>query len=184
MTPAGFRHAFGPALRPALVVLLLMAGGQIIYNLPWFELAPGLHQPMTMVSALILNFSLVFGPSLIYPSARSCGAPVPVGVGCSLVPPLVWNIWEVIRVAEYFSPGVALYYGLNSLFLGALFFGFFQMGLWETIYRVRRQPRPGRLLAPLVVSGLSLAAVYIMMIRGLGAQWFYWYGKGYQALFQ
>ncbi|MFH1138175.1 MAG: hypothetical protein V1816_19050 [Pseudomonadota bacterium] len=180
MRPGKYR----PLAAPVLAVLSSMVAGKIVYNLPWSELAPAVHQPVVFAAALVLNFSLVFGPFLIYPVARRRGASIPVAAGAGLVAPVVWDAWEIIRATEFFSPAVALYYGFNPMFLGALCFAAFQMGLWEAVFRFRNQEPRARLLGPALIAGGGLAAVHLLLFWGMGAHFFYLYGKGYQALFQ
>ncbi len=166
-------------------VLLLMVAGKIVYNLPWPDLAPALHQPVTFISAVVLNAAIVFGPSLIYPMGRFSGARKGVCITASLLTPAAWNIWEILRVSAFFSPGESLYYGLNSLFLGALAFGVFQMGVWEAIYRIRsnnRKQKP-RLLGPVLAASAGLALVCVFIVWALGQPWFYLYGRVYKAIF-
>ncbi len=167
------------------LVLLLMAAAKIVYNLPWPDSAPALHQPATFISALLLNAAIVFGPSLIYPVGRFRGAGKGICITASLLTPVAWNIWEIMRVFAFFSPGESLYYGLNSLFLGAVAFAVFQMGVWEAIFRVRSKDLKQKLglAGPILAALAGLGLVYVFILWALGQPWFYLYGRVYKAIF-
>jgi len=162
-----------------------MAAGKVLYNLPWFNLWPPVHQPLVFISAVALCLSLAFGPSLVYPRSRSRGAPPAFSAAAALLTPVVWDIWEMVRVSRDFSLGVSLYYGLNPMFLGAIAFAVFQMGLWESVYRLRGNEAKGKtgLVGPILTAATGAAAVYVMLFWAMGAHWFYLYGKGYKLLF-
>ncbi|MBS3759340.1 MAG: hypothetical protein KGY61_11830 [Desulfobacterales bacterium] len=178
------RRQFGCWIAGA-AVLLMMAAAKVLYNMPWPELAPALHQPAAFIFALLLNVSIVFGPSVIYPLGRFRGAAPRICIMACLLTPVVWNIWEIIRVTAYFSVAESLYYGLNPLFLGALAFTAAQMGFWEAVYRVRRK-EPGEkahAAGPIFIVLASLALVYVFCFWAMGQHWFYLYQAGYKALF-
>lgn len=166
-------------------VLVMMAAAKVLYNLPWPEMAPSLHQPAAFIFGLLLNFSIVFGPSVVYPLGRFRGAAPRICIMASLLTPVAWNIWEIIRVTAYFSVVESLYYGLNSLFLGALAFAAAQMGFWETVYRVRRKEsrEKPRTAGPILTVLAGLGLVYFFCFWAMGQHWFYLYQAVYKALF-
>lgn len=172
-------------LTPTLFVLLMMATCKIVYNSPLYAIIPGAHKYAALIVGLMLNISITFGPSVVYPLARNRGASVTLSGAAALLTPTAWNIWEVVRVTEYFSPVVSIYYGFNSLFLGSLAFAVFQIGVWEFFIRLRskKEPEKRRLLTPLAASVAGLAAVYVMLFWSMGAHWFYMYGNVYKTFF-
>jgi len=170
---------------PAAGVLAIMAASKVIYNLPWPELSPVVHQPAAFISAITLNLAIVLGPSVIYLMGRFRGAGQVACIKACLITPVAWNIWEIFRVTAYFSVAESLYYGLNSLFLGALAAAAFQMGLWEAVYRLRRRGEEGRvrLSGPVLAAVTGLILVFIFDFWAMGQNWFYFYQAGYKALF-
>ena len=171
---------------PAAVMALVMAGSKYLYNLSWMIPDLSLHRAAAFVLGLTLNLSITFGASWVYPVAYFRGARLVERVAACLVTPLLWNLWEILRVTEFFSPAESLYYGLNSLFLGTLAFTVFQMGLWEIICRYWSDRLKARSVwsgGPVLAMILGAAAVFVFNIWGLGAHWFYLYGNLYKALF-
>jgi hypothetical protein len=173
---------------PAAGLAAVMAGSKVFYNLAWMIPDPTLHRALAFALGLTLNLSLTFGASLLYPLTYYRGASWMERAAACLVTPVLWNLWEITRVTEFFSFGESLYYGLNSLFLGTLAFTVFQMGLWELICRRafnRRGPDRRRVWsgAPIPAMVLGAAAVFVFNIWGLGAHWFYLYGNLYKIIF-
>ncbi len=173
------------ALMPAFAALLLMAAGKILYNLPWHDMTPSIHKPAAFISGLVLFIAITLAPSAVYPLGRFRGAAARTCIMACLITPLVWNIWEIIRVTAFFSPAESLYYGLNPLFLGTLAFAAFQAGLWESVYRLRVK-RPGKktqLAGPMLSALAGLGLLYVFCFWAMGQPWFYLYQEGYKALF-
>ena len=93
----------------------------------------------------------------------------------------------MVRVLDFFTPGEALWWGLNPAFLLAFTGAWGQMGLCELVHRVRRRAggTPVRVVTPAPVLGivLALVALYALLIWGGGVHFFYLYMEGYRALF-
>ncbi len=105
-----------------------------------------------------------------------------------LITPLVWNLKEMVRVSEFFTLGETLYYGLNTVFLLAVFSALGQMGLCELIccWRLgKRSEEPVKVFspAPVIAILVGLAALYVCLLWGLGVHFFYIYIEGYRAIF-
>jgi hypothetical protein len=103
------------------------------------------------------------------------------------VTPVCWNLKEMVRVLDFFTPGEALWWGLNPAFLLAFAGAWGQMGLCELVHRVRRRVAgtPVRVVtaAPVLGIVLALAALYALLVWGGGVHFFYLYMEGYRALF-
>lgn len=175
-------------LYPTLFVLAIMCFSKVLYNVSWKIHSPQIHWLVAVVFGITLSMSITFGASAIYPLTYINGArPVERILAC-LVTPFVWNAWEVIRVTEYFPLGVSLYYGLNPLFLGAVAFSVFQMGLWEALCRFWLKTRHGETVsvltpAPVLSMICGLVGVTIFNVWGMGVHWFYIYGQVYKDIF-
>jgi hypothetical protein len=177
------------SLQPVGTVLLVWAATSVVYLECAWRLEPGaLRSFIAFSSAVLLLLSLGFGALYIYPTAFFRGASTGERLAACLVTPLVWNLKELVRVSEFFSFGETLYYGLNTAFLLTVFGALGQAGLCELVCRWRlgrRSERPIKILspAPLVLVGVGLAAVYLLLIWGLGVHFFYIYIQGYKAIF-
>jgi hypothetical protein len=176
-------------LQPVGTVLLIWAAASVVYLECAWRLEPGaLRSLLAFSSAVLLLLSLGFGALYIYPIAFFRGANTVERLAACLVTPLVWNLKEMVRVGEFFSPGETLYYGLNTAFLLTVFGSLGLAGLCELVCRWRlgrRSERPVRIFspAPLLWVGMGLAAVYLLLLWGLGVHFFYMYIQGYKALF-
>jgi hypothetical protein len=176
-------------LQPVGTVVLVWAVMSVVYLDGAWRLEPGaLRSLLAFSSAVLLLLSLGFGALYIYPVAFFRGASTGERLAACLVTPLVWNLKEMLRVGEFFSFGETLYYGLNTAFLLAAFGSLGLAGLCELVCRWRlgqRSEQPVRILspAPLAWVGMGLAAVYLLILWGLGVHFFYIYIQGYKALF-
>ncbi|RJP21297.1 MAG: hypothetical protein C4520_09795 [Candidatus Abyssobacteria bacterium SURF_5] len=169
----------------ALIVMLLSS---LAYHNSWKIGSDAAQQLVASISAVILFISIGFGASFVYPFLRKSGAGPAERILASLAVPAVWNVKEMIRVSEFFTFGETLYYGLNQVFLLAVFASLAQMGLLEIIMRWRQNHNQEQKIAlfspiPLISIGLGLVAFYIIMLWGTGVHFFYWYGRLYRLLF-
>lgn len=176
-------------LQPVGTLLLVWAAASVVYLECAWRLEPGaLRSLVAFCSATLLLLSLGFGALYVYPVAFFRGAGTGERLAACLVTPLVWNLKELVRVGEFFSLGETLYYGLNTAFLLTVFGSLGLAGLSELVCRWRlgkRSAQPVRILspAPLVWIATGLAAVYLLLLWGLGVHFFYIYIQGYKALF-
>jgi hypothetical protein len=176
-------------LQPVGTVLLVWAVTSVVYLECAWRLEPGaLRNVVAFSSAFLLLLSLGFGALYIHPVAFFRGASTGERLVACLITPLAWNLKEMVRVGEFFSFGEALYYGLNSAFLLTVFGALGQAGLCELVCRWwlgKRSGRPVRVFspAPAILIGMGLAAVFLLLIWGLGVHFFYIYIQGYKAIF-
>jgi hypothetical protein len=175
---------------PVAIVLGAMIVTSIIYlHLAWKIDGDNPLRPLvTTVSAWALFISIGFGALYIYPKGFFGGASVAERIIGCLVTPLVWNVKEMVRVSEFFTLGETLYYGLNTVFLLAVFSALGQMGLCELVCRWRlgkRSREPVKVFspAPVIAIFVGLAALYVCLLWGLGVHFFYIYIEGYRAIF-
>lgn len=175
---------------PVGIVLATMIVTTIIYfHLAWRMGGDNPIRPVvTTVSSWVLFISIGFGACYIYPTGFFRGASVAERIAACLVTPLVWNLKEMVRVSEFFTLGETLYYGLNTVFLLAVFSALGQMGLCELICRWRlgkRSEEPVKVFSPTPVIAIfvGLAALYVCLLWGLGVHFFYIYIEGYRAIF-
>ena len=186
MTKQSFSRRF---LQPVGTVLLVWALTSVVYLGCAWRLEPGgLRSVVAFSSATLLLLSLGFGALYIYPIAFFRGASTGERLVACLLTPLVWSLKELVRVSEFFSFGETLYYGLNTAFLLTVFGSLGLAGLCELICRWRfgrRSEQPVRVFSPAPLSwvGMALAAVYLLLIWGLGVHFFYIYIQGYKAIF-
>lgn len=176
-----------PLLGPTLAVLCSMIAGLAIYQNMWKLAAPPVHRPIAHVAAIVAFISIGFGTLLIYPIGRARRAPLGAVIAACLVTPILWNIKEMVRVLQFFTPAEALWWGLNPAFLLTFIGAWGQMGLCELLYRARRRAAgaPVRVVTPAPVLGIGLAliALYMLLIWGGGVHTFYLYMEAYRALF-
>ena len=185
MERRSFRSRF---VVPAGAVVLIMIASGLIYDASWRIEGEGLRSAIAFVSGIILWASIGHGTLLAYPMAFFRGASMGERMGACVLTPLTWNVKEMVRVSEFFTPGESLYYGLNSLFLLAVIGAFAQMGLCELIcrWRLRREGREDiRIFSALPVVAIlaGVLAFLVMSAWGQGVHWFYVYMQGYKALF-
>jgi hypothetical protein len=179
---------FHRAIKPAGMVFLAMAVSLSLYKLSAQVEGRLLHGLLSSVFAVTLFLSIGFGALFVYPFAYFRGAGIAERILASLFTPLLWAVKEIVRVNEYFTVGESLYYGLNSLILLTFFGTFGLMGICEVLCRLiarRRGARVRRILSPIPVAAIvvSLFALWVLLIWGMGVHWFYIYMEGYKALF-
>jgi hypothetical protein len=164
-----------------------MAGSSLAYNASWRLEEPALHQAVAWASGVVLWAAIAHGPLLIYPVAFFGGASLRTRLLACLFTPAAWEVKELLRVGEFFTPGETLYYGLNSVFLLAFIGTFAQAGLCEMAcrWRLKRQGEPVRVITPWPVLALlsGLLALFVFFLWGMGVHWFYVYMEGYKILF-
>ena len=176
-------------LQPVGTVLLVWAAMSVVYLEYAWRIEPGaLRSIIAFLSAALLFLSIGFGALYIYPMAFFRGASAGERIVACLVTPVAWSLRELVRVSEIFSFGETLYYGLNSAFLLTVFGALGQAGLCELVCRWRLSKRgegPVKIFspAPTLLVGMGLAAVYLLLIWGLGVHFFYIYIQGYKAIF-
>lgn len=173
---------------PAGIVFLVMVISLILYWLSRHIDDRFLHNLVSHVFAVLLFLSIGFGSILVYPLAFFRGAGAGERIFASLFTPVAWTIKEIVRVNDYFTFWESLYYGLNSLTLLTIFGTFGLMGICEIICRavVRKQSRHLiEIITPVPVAAIfvSIIALYVLFIWGMGVHWFYIYMEGYKALF-
>jgi hypothetical protein len=173
---------------PVGALLAVMLASSFAYHNSWRVDNAMLRQAIAEAAAVILFASIGFGALIIYPLSAHGGAGRSERIIACLTVPIIWNIMEMARVREFFGFGETLYYGLNQVFLLAVFGAFAQMGLCELALRWRRNRRREEkerifTAAPLLSIAAGLAAFYVIMLWGMGVHFFYWYGRIYKALF-
>jgi hypothetical protein len=163
-----------------------MTAGLVVYQNLWKVADPAIHRPIAHLAGVVAFISIGFGALLIYPVGRTRGARLWLVMAACFVTPVVWNIKEMIRVLQFFTPAEALWWGLNPAFILAFVGTWGQMGLCELLLRLRRRigGMPVRVitLAPVLAVVLALVALYILLIWGGGVHTFYLYMEGYRAL--
>jgi hypothetical protein len=157
------------------------------FNLVWIEEVEIYRLAMNGVH-LLLFISVAFGTLYLYPWMFSRRASLPERITGSLITPLAFIVKEVIRVREYFTWGESLYYAVSPVMLFLLIGQIGLMGIAEIFCRsaMDRRADPWRKVVspgPIVSILVSLAALYVFLLWGMGVHWFYIYMKGYKALF-
>lgn len=176
-------------IMPVVIMLAIMAITSTVYfRITWRIDNTTLKGILALASAAMLFASIGFGSLYIYPRAFFMGAGAGERIIACLITPLVWNIKEMIRVSECFTPGETLYYGLNTTFLLSIFGGFGLMGLCELICRWRLNKRTEeriKIFSPIPVISIlaGVAALYVCLLWGMGVHFFYIYIQGYRILF-
>lgn len=137
---------------------------------------------------LMLFICVAFGSLFIYPWMFIRGASLAERIFGSLITPLAFVAKELIRVREFFTWGEALYYALSPVLLLLLIGQVGLMGLAELVCRAmgnRRAVSARRVVSfgPVVAILAALAALYVILLWGMGVHWFYIYMQGYKALF-
>jgi hypothetical protein len=177
---------WGAILGATVVVLLLMTIGLVVHQNLWRVADPAVHRPIGQAAGIVAFVSIGFGALLIYPIGRARGAPLWAVMLACFVTPVAWNIKEMVRVLQFFTPAEALWWGLNPAFILAFVGTWGQMGLCELLLRLRRRMAgsPVRILtvAPVLAVVLALVALYFLLIWGGGVHTFYLYMEGYRAL--
>jgi hypothetical protein len=132
---------------------------------------------------------LWLGPALyVYPRMFFRGASVRERLLGAYLVPVAYILSEVVRVTEFFTLGESIYYAFSTMGLLTLSLQAGFLGLSEMVCRLalRRQTRqPVRVVTFWPVAGLlfMLAAIYILVLWGMGVHWFYIYQEGYKLLF-
>lgn len=186
MEKTSFRERF---LKPVIIVLVIYVVSHLTYfYLSWQIADPALRATVALLSSSVLFISIGFGTLYIYPVAYFRGATLLERIIACLVTPVIWDIKEMVRVSELFTPGETLYYGLNTVFILSFFGALGQMGLCELVCRWRLRKRTGEpvrvfSLAPVISIVAGLAALYFCLLWGVGVHFFYIYIQGYRMLF-
>lgn len=172
---------------PVGVVGVAMAASFIIYNNAWRIDNDFLHQLLANVFAWVLFLSIGIGALLVYPMAYSRGAALGERVLAALAVPVIWAGKEVVRVADAFTWGEALYFVLNPLIIVVFCAVIAEMGFCEILCRRARKKR-GEAISVVtypallaLCGGLSIALAIFGW--GFGVHSFYIFQEGYKALF-
>ncbi len=175
--------------RPAIAVLLTAAVSLGLYYNLWRFLPPAVHRPLATMLGIVSWLAIGLGPFVIAWVGRRRGAGLPVVFAASLLTPLAWDAKEVVRVSCCFPLAESLYFGLNTVFLLIFFGAIGQIGLYETISRLRARRNAGvvvverSLAGPLAAVVVGLAAVWVFAVWGGGTKAFYLFTEGYKVLF-
>ncbi|HPW70040.1 MAG: hypothetical protein GXY28_05445 [Bacteriovoracaceae bacterium] len=173
---------------PAFVLLVTAAVSLALYKNFWqFNLPYVLQKAAAFIFGPAAFLAIGCGAIVVYPVCRSRGASVAEAFAASMITPLAWILKEVVRVSEFFSWGESLYYGLSSSLLLAIAANIGFMGLGEMIHRSRLKKRgmARAVVTPVPIAAVvfALAALYVILIWGVGVHWFYIYQEGYKAIF-
>jgi len=97
-------------------------------------------------------------------------------------------VFEIYVVTGVFPLGESLFYALNPTAITIFFLAFGLMGTCELVCRwiIRRRGERVRVLTPAPIAGVAamLAGLYVALIWGNGAHFFYFYINTFQALFR
>jgi len=147
-----------------------------------------LHQFVAMASGLILIASIFFGALVIYILAFFRGAKPAERIIVSLIPAVVFEVYEIYVASGVFTFAESLYYGLSPLPITIFLLAFGLMGLGELVCRlvIKRRGDHVRILipAPIVAIVAMVIGLYVALIWGNGAYFFYLYIDSYLALFK
>lgn len=173
---------------PVGIIVISAAASWLMYSNSSRINNDSIHRIIASLSGAVLFLALGHGTLLSYPLMYFRGASTRERILGSLVTFIAWTFKELVRVSEYFTPGETLYYGLGSIFILILLGTFGQMGACELICRTIARKRgfeSGKILTPVPVIAIiaAVAALYLLLIWGVGVHWFYIYMEGYKALF-
>ena len=172
---------------PAFVLLVVAAVSLALYKNFWQFNLPHIQKAAAFIFGPAAFVTIGCGSIVVYPICRLRGASVAEAFAASMITPLAWILKEVVRVSEFFSWGESLYYGLSSSLLLAIAANIGFMGLGEMIHRrrLKKRGRAGAVVTPVPIAAVvfALAALYVILIWGVGVHWFYIYQEGYKAIF-
>ncbi len=178
----------GRAIYPAVPVGVMVVAATLLFDHSWRLGADWLHDLLATVSGVVLVFSIVFGPLVAYPLARSRGASGREGVLASFITPLAWYFKELYRMTGHLPFLQAVYGGLFQVypmfFLGELGI----IGLADIGYRIYRKKRCGEelkivTLKPVLGIGAALTGVTLFFLWNGGTPWYMLYIRLYKLLF-
>jgi len=185
MSEKSFFHRV--VIPPCVVMIPLVASFLVYFNSSRIE-NETLHQFVAMASGLILIVSVLLGALVIYPLAFFRGARPAERIIVSLIPAVVFEVYEIYVAGGVFTFAESLYYGLSPLSITIFLLAFGFMGLCELVCRwiTRQRGGQGRILTPAPIAGIvaMIIGVCVTMIWGNGAHFFYLYINGYLALFK
>ena len=186
MSEKSFFHRFVIPL--CAVIIPLLISFVVYFNAARIE-NDTLHQYVAVVSGLVMVISVMFGALIIYPLAFFRGAKPAERIVACLVSGILFELYEIYMVSRIFPLAESLYFALNPtpLMIFLLAFGF--MGICElACRRVARQRGDNQVKiltpAPVAAVAVMLIGLYVMLIWGSGAHFFYIYVSGYLALFR
>ena len=176
------------SILPGALVLATMGANTIAYNLAWQIDNHDIHQAVAFVAGILMFLSIGFGTLFIYPVGYFRGAGVGERILACLATPVLWDLKEMLRVSEFFTPAESLYYGLNPTFILTVIGTFAQMGLCEILCRRalwRRGETQVKVVSALPLTSilLGIMALVVMLAWGRGVHVFYLYMEGYKAIF-
>jgi hypothetical protein len=185
MQKASFSQRF---LYPVGTVLIILLVSKVIYETAWHIDNYPAHYWIAFFSGAIHVLALWLGSFIIYPWAYFKGASLTERVIGCFIPPIAWTISEIVRVTEFFTIGESLYFGLNSQFLVSCAMTLFFMGVLELVCRAiqgKHMETGLKVLSigPIAAMFSGLGGIYVFLIWGVGAHWFYVYQQGYKVLF-
>jgi hypothetical protein len=174
-------------LLPAALMLLIWLIQRTVYTNFWHLGFPALQEAVAWVCGFGERIFAVLAPLLALPLAYFRGARGWERLAAGFVPFLAGWLVELYHAAGVFSPGETIYYAFGSPGMVIGFQALAISGVAEIICRIRdrRKGHPIKVWTPLPLSAIlsGLAALYLMMLWGGGVHWFYFYQKGYLALF-
>ena len=185
MNEKSFIHRF---LAPLSFVLVPILASFIIYFNSSRIDNETLQQMVALVSGCFLIAAIFFGPAVIYPLAFYRGAKTAERIIACLIPAVVFDIYEVYVVSGVFTLAESLYYALNPTPVTIFLIAFGLMGASEIVCRwtVKRRGNQVRILtpAPILAIVAMIIGLYVSLIWGNGAHFFYFYINSYLALFK
>lgn len=185
MSERSFIHRF---VIPLSFVMIPLVVSFIIYFNSWRIENHSLHQAVAMVSGIVMIVSVMLGAVVIYPLAFFRGAKPAERIVASLIPGIAFDIYEVYVASGVFPVAESLYYALNPTAVMIFLLAFGLMGMGELVCRwiLRRRGQQVRILTPVPIVGIvvMLAGLYVALIWGNGAHFFYAYLNTYLFLFK
>jgi hypothetical protein len=147
-----------------------------------------LHQVVAMVSGIVMIAAAMLGAGVIYPLMFFRGAQRWEKIVGSLVPAIAFDAYEVYVATGVFPLPDSLYYALNPTAVVVFLLAFGLMGACELVCRsiIRRRGEQVRLLTPTPVAAIAamIAGIYVALIWGNGAHFFYFYINSYIFFFK
>jgi len=147
-----------------------------------------LHQSVAILSGLILIACILFGSLVIYPLAFFRGARPAERIIACLIPAMLFDAYEVYVASGVFSCAESLYYALNPSAIATFLLAFGFMGVSEIVCRwiAGRRGDRVRILTPVPIAAIVvlIIGIYVTLIWGNGAHFFYFYINSYLVLFK
>ena len=185
MSDKSFFHRFAVPACLAIIPLLLSC---IVYFNSWRIDNEALHQLAAIASGFVMIAGIMFGTLVIYPLTFFRGAKPAERIIAGLIPGIAFDMYEIYVVSGVFPLAESLYYALNPAAIMIFFLAFGFMGLCELVCRWidNRRGNRVRILTPAPIAAIVslIVGIYVTLIWGNGAHFFYFYINSYLALFK